>query len=105
MFQHDTMQIGTPDSVRGSARERSLGFCAIAHETNPAEGIRFAFGDRDAEVVQRLRSVRHQSLATSLVDRRNRAIRQHHAQTMTARCDGRRQSGRSAANYEYIYRI
>src|ERR1700737_96569 len=99
------MQIGTPDSVRGSARKRSLGFCAVAHETNTAERIRFTFGNRDAELAQSLHSVGHQSLATGLVNRRNRAIRQHHTQTTTARCDSRCQTARSATNYEYIHRI
>ena len=93
-----------PDSVRGSARKRSLGFCAVAHATNSAAWIRFALGNRDAELVQSLNSVRHQSLAAGLVDGRNCAIRYHHAQTVTARRDGRRQTGRSAADYEYIPR-
>jgi len=105
MIRHDPMQMCTPDSVRRSARKRSLGLCVAAHETNAAERIRFGFGNRDAEIVQSFYSVRHQSLAAGLVDRRRCAIRQHHAQTVTARRDGRRQAGRSAADYEYIPRI
>src|ERR1700716_553073 len=97
------MQIGTPDSVRGSARKLSLGFCAVANETNTAEGIRFALGNRDAKLAQSFHSVWHQSLAAGLVDRRNCAIRQHHTQTATARCYGRRQPSRPAADHEYIH--
>src|SRR5208337_1170460 len=105
MIRHDAMQKRAPDSVSGSAWKRSLGFCSVAHETNAAKWIRFALGNRDAELAQGLHSVRHQSLAAGLVDRRNRAIRHHHAQTVTARCDSCRQPGRSAADYEYIPRI
>src|ERR1700730_3202715 len=99
------MQIGTPNSVSGSARKCSLSFCAVAYKTNTAEWIRFAFGNRDAEVVQSLDSVRHQSLAARLVDRWNRAIGQDYAQTTGARRNSRCQPARSAADYEYVHRI
>ena len=105
MVHHDAMQMRAPDSVRGPARKRGLGGHAVAHKTYAAEGIRFALGNRDAELVQRLDAVGHQSLAAGFVDRRNRAVGQHHAQTVTARGDRRRQTGRSAAGYEHIHRI
>src|SRR5208283_715984 len=105
MIQQDTMQIRTPDPVRCSPRKHSLGLDAFANKTNAAKGIRFTFGNRDAELVQRLESVRHQSLAAGLVDRRNGAIRHHYAQTVTTSRDGRCQTGRSAADYKYIPRL
>ena len=105
MIRHDAVQMGAPDSVRGSARKPGLGGCAAAHEANAAEGIRFAVGDLDAELVQSLNSIRHQSFAARLVDRRNCAVRHHHAQTVTACGNGGGQAGRSTADHEYVPRI
>jgi hypothetical protein len=79
VIQKNAMQMRTPDSVSCSARKLGLGFCAVAHETNAAEWIRFAIGNRDAEMAQSFDSLRHQALATSLVDRGNGSIRHDHA--------------------------
>src|SRR5208282_684569 len=105
VIQQDSMQMGSPDSIRRSARKLSFGFSAGAHETNAAEWIRFAVENRDAEVAESLDSFRHQSFAAGLVDGRNRAVRHDHAQTVATRRDGRRQARWSATGYEDIPRI
>src|SRR5579859_5953873 len=99
MVHQDAMEVGAADSVRCPARKLSLGLRAVAHETNAAKRIRNALGNGDAELTQGLDSIRHEPFAAGLVDRRDRAIRYDHAQTVAARRDGCRQTGRAAANY------
>src|ERR1700730_4529812 len=96
MIEHDAMQMRSADAITSSARKVSLSFRASAHETNAAKWI-CLFWNGDAEAVQGIDSVRHQSLAAGLVDRRNCAVRNQYAQTVTARRDGCRQARRSPA--------
>jgi hypothetical protein len=105
MIDHGAVQMGPPDPIRGSARKRSLRRRTVAHESNAPEWIRVTLRNRDAESAQRLDAIRHQPFAARLIDRRNSAIRDYHAQPATARCDGRCQTCRSTANYKHIHRI
>src|ERR1051326_3059865 len=47
-------------------------------------------------------AIRHEALAASLIDGRLPAIGNHHPQSALARCNCRRQSCRTAADYENI---
>src|SRR5271168_2587030 len=105
VIQQNAMQMRSPNPACAFARECGLGSYAAAHETYAAERIGCAVRNRDAELLQSLESSRHQSFAARFVDQWNGAIRHHHAQTMTPRCDSRRQSGRSATDYEDIHRV
>jgi hypothetical protein len=61
--------------------------------------------NRDTEFAQRIESIRHKSFAAGFIDRRNGAIRNHHAQAMTPRRDGGCQTSRAAANNENVPRL
>ena len=59
VLNHDAMQSGAPDPVRGSARELGFSFLVSAHETNAAKGLSFALWNGDPQIVECLDSIGH----------------------------------------------
>jgi hypothetical protein len=55
---------------------------------------------RDAEAGERRHAIGHEALAARFVDRRLRAIGDHHLEAALARRDRRGQSGGTAADHE-----
>src|SRR6266536_2375010 len=105
MLSQDAMESGAADSGRCSAREHGLGCLATAYETNTAKGLSFTLGNGDAEFAKSLDPIRHQALAAGFVDGRHGSVGDQNAQPVAARGDGRGQTRRAAAGYEYIHRV
>lgn len=73
-----------------------------ADEADSAEGMRVLFWNADSYPGERSDAVWHQALAASLVNGRLRSVRNGDFESAPARCNCRRQSRRSAADYKYV---
>jgi hypothetical protein len=104
-FDHDAMQMRSPNSIGRSAGKFSLRGCAFADETNAAKGIGFALGDLDAEIAKSPDSIGQEALAARFVDGRKRTIRHDHAEAVTASRERRRQASRPTSGDKHIPRL
>jgi hypothetical protein len=73
-----------------------------AEEANAAEGVAIGFAQSYSETCQRIDAGGQDAFAAGFIDGRPRGVDHGHFETLQARCDGRGQTGRSAAYHEHI---